>query len=120
MFEGLELAEMHVAQAGRDHPVRRIVMISDGQANVGPSSPLALGELAQRSLSLGAQVTSLGVGLDYDERTLDAIAERTSGRLFHVGDPREMDGDARAARSICSRHRRRPGRRSRSCRRRAS
>jgi Ca-activated chloride channel family protein len=30
------------------------------------------------------------VGLDYDERTLDAIAERTSGRLFHVGDPREM------------------------------
>jgi len=90
MFEGLELAEMHVAQAPHDHPVRRIVMISDGQANVGPSSPQALGELAQRSLALGAQVTSLGVGLDYDERTLDAIAERTSGRIFHVGDPREM------------------------------
>jgi Ca-activated chloride channel family protein len=90
MAEGLELAEMHVAQAPHDHPVRRIVMISDGQANVGLSSPQALGELAQRSLSLGAQVTSLGVGLDYDERTLDAIAERTSGRLFHVGDPREM------------------------------
>ncbi|HEY6460620.1 MAG TPA: VWA domain-containing protein [Polyangiaceae bacterium] len=91
MFEGLELAEMHVAQADRGHPVRRIVMISDGQANVGPSSPQALGDLAQRTLSLGAQVTSLGVGLDYDERTLDAIAERTSGRLFHVGDPREME-----------------------------
>jgi len=90
MAEGLELAEMHVAQAPHDHPVRRIVMISDGQANVGLSSPQALGELAQRSLSLGAQVTSIGVGLDYDERTLDAIAERTSGRLFHVGDPREM------------------------------
>ena len=90
MAEGLELAEMHVAQAPHDHPVRRIVMISDGQANVGLSSPQALGELAQRSLALGAQVTSLGVGFDYDERTLDAIAERTSGRLFHVGDPREM------------------------------
>jgi Ca-activated chloride channel family protein len=90
MFEGLQLAEMHVAQAPHDHPVRRIVMISDGQANVGPSSPQVLGDLAQRSLGLGAQITSLGVGLDYDERTLDAIAERTSGRLFHVGDPREM------------------------------
>jgi Ca-activated chloride channel family protein len=90
MFEGLELAEMHLAQAPQDHPVRRIVMISDGQANVGPSSPQALGELAERSLRIGGQVTSLGVGLDYDERTLDAIAERTSGRLFHVGDPREM------------------------------
>ena len=91
MFEGLELAQMHVAQAPGDHPVRRVVLISDGQANVGPSSPAALGELAQRGLALGAQVTSLGVGLDYDERTLDAIAERTSGRLFHVGDPREMN-----------------------------
>jgi Ca-activated chloride channel family protein len=104
MFEGLQLAEMHVGQTPDGaapalpahgprpgfHPVRRIVMISDGQANVGLSSPQALGELAQRSLSLGAQITSLGVGLDYDERTLDAIAERTSGRLFHVGDPREM------------------------------
>jgi Ca-activated chloride channel family protein len=90
MFDGLALAQMHVAQAPGDHPVRRIVMISDGQANVGPSSPQALGELAQHSLGLGAQVTSLGVGLDYDERTLDAIAERTSGRIFHVGDPREM------------------------------
>jgi Ca-activated chloride channel family protein len=94
MFEGLEMAERHVAQApavAGTQPVRRIVLISDGQANVGPSSPDALGELAQRALSLGAQVTSLGVGLDYDERTLDAIAERTSGRLFHVGDPREME-----------------------------
>jgi len=91
MFEGIELAQMHVAQAPADHPVRRVVLISDGQANVGPSSPQALGELAQRGLALGAQVTSLGVGLDYDERTLDAIAERTSGRLFHVGDPREMN-----------------------------
>ncbi len=90
MFDGLSLAERHVAQAPADHPVRRIVMISDGQANVGPSSPDALGELAERSLAMGAQVTSLGVGLDYDERTLDAIAMRTSGRLFHIGDPREM------------------------------
>jgi Ca-activated chloride channel family protein len=90
MYEGLQLAEMHVAQPAPDHPVRRIVMISDGQANVGPSSPQALADLAGRSLQLGAQVTSLGVGIDYDEHTLDAIAESTSGRLFHVGNPREM------------------------------
>jgi Ca-activated chloride channel family protein len=90
IFEGLELAEMHVARNTARRAVRRIVLVSDGQANVGPSSPQALGDLAQRSLALGAQVTSLGVGLDYDERTLDAIADRTSGRLFHIGDPREM------------------------------
>ena len=90
MFEGLSLAESHMAQAPADHPVRRIVMISDGIANVGPSTPEALGALAERGLRFRAQVTSLGVGNDYDEHTLNALAVRTSGRLFHLSEPREM------------------------------
>ena len=90
MFEGLSFGESHMAQAPADHPVRRIVMISDGIANVGPSTPEALGALAERGLRFHAQVTSLGVGNDYDENTLNALAVRTSGRLFHLSEPREM------------------------------
>jgi Ca-activated chloride channel family protein len=91
MFDGLTLAESHIAEgADARHAVRRIVMISDGIANVGPSSPAALGDLAARSLMEHAQVTSLGVGTDYDEQTLNALAFRTSGRLFHISDPAEM------------------------------
>ena len=90
MFEGLTLAEAHVAQAPATHVVRRVVMISDGIANVGPSSPEALGLLAERGLRSGAQVTSLGVGSDYDEHTLNAITVKTNGHIFHLSDPREM------------------------------
>ncbi len=90
MFDGLALAETHVAQAPTTHAVRRVVMISDGIANVGPSSPEALGALAERGLRSGAQVTSLGVGTDYDEKTLDALAVKTTGRLYHIAEPREM------------------------------
>jgi Ca-activated chloride channel family protein len=90
MFDGLSLAEQHAAEAPASHSVRRVVMLSDGQANVGPSSPDALGMLAERGLRFRTQVTSLGVGNDYDENTLNAIAVRTSGRLFHLNDPREM------------------------------
>ena len=90
MFEGLSLGESHMAQAPADHPVRRVVVISDGIANVGPSTPEALGQLAERGLRFRAQVTSLGVGNDYDENTLNALAVRTSGRLFHLSEPREM------------------------------
>jgi Ca-activated chloride channel family protein len=90
MFDGLSLAEQHAAEAPATHSVRRVVMLSDGQANVGPSSPEALGMLAERGLRFRAQVTSLGVGTEYDENTLNAIAVRTSGRLFHLNDPREM------------------------------
>jgi Ca-activated chloride channel family protein len=90
LFDGLSLAEAHVAQAPGTHTVRRVVVISDGIANVGPSTPDALGAIAERGLRFRAQVTSLGVGNDYDEHTLNALAIKSSGRLFHVSDPVEM------------------------------
>jgi Ca-activated chloride channel family protein len=92
MFSGLSLAENQMASAPASHSLRRIVMISDGIANVGPSSPEVLGSLAQGGLRNRAQVTSFGVGIDYDERTLNALSVRSSGRLYHIGEPREMAG----------------------------
>ncbi len=90
MFDGLGLGESLVARAPVTHAVRRVVVISDGIANVGPSSPEALGALAERGLRFHAQVTSLGVGNDYDERTLNSLALRSTGRLYHLSDPKEM------------------------------
>jgi Ca-activated chloride channel family protein len=90
MFDGLTMGESQVAQAPATHSVRRVVVISDGIANVGPSSPETLGAIAQRGLRFQAQVTSLGVGNDYDERTLDALAVNSSGRLYHLSEPKEM------------------------------
>ncbi len=86
MFDGLELAEMHAAQAPSTHAVRRVVMLSDGQANVGASSPELLGEIAERGLGAHTQVTSIGLGLDYSEQTLDALALRSGGRMYHLTD----------------------------------
>jgi Ca-activated chloride channel family protein len=92
MFSGLTLAETQIAGAPASHSLRRIVMISDGIANVGPSSPDILGSLAERGLRSRAQVTSFGVGIDYDERTLNALSMRSNGRLYHIAEPREMAG----------------------------
>jgi Ca-activated chloride channel family protein len=90
MFDGLALGEAHVARAPSTHTVRRVVVISDGIANVGPSTPEALGQLAERGVRFRAQVTSIGVGTEYDELTLNALAVRSSGRLYHLTDPKEM------------------------------
>jgi Ca-activated chloride channel family protein len=90
MFEGFRLGGTRILTAPSSHPIRRIVVISDGLANVGPASPEVLGELAARGADHGLQVTGIGVGLDYDERTLNALAVRSSGRLYHMTEPREM------------------------------
>lgn len=90
LFDGLRLGERRSFNAPATHPVRRVVLISDGAANIGPSTPEILGELAARGAENGIQVTAIGVGIDYDEHTLNALAMRSSGRLYHISEPREL------------------------------
>ena len=47
--------------------VSRIILLSDGQANVGPSTPQELGRLGASLVKEGISVTSVGVGIDYNE-----------------------------------------------------
>lgn len=89
LYGGLEAGAAHAA-ASRAHAIRRVIVISDGQANVGPSSPEDLGQLAARGTENGVQVSAIGVGLDYDERTLGELARRSSGRLYHLEEPSQL------------------------------
>jgi Ca-activated chloride channel homolog len=90
IFDGLRIGASRVIHAPATHAVRRVVMISDGIATVGPTSPEVLGQLASRGADQGVQVTAIGVGLEYDEKTLNALAIKSSGRLYHLAEPKEM------------------------------
>jgi len=92
MEEGLGLALRSAQATPSTHPVRRVVLISDGRATVGQTNAHVLGSIAEHAAPSGVQVTSLGVGLDYDEETLNQLAVRSSGRLYHLADSREMAG----------------------------
>ncbi len=92
MFDGLKIAESQLWSTPDTHLVRRMVVISDGIATEGPSSPDELARVAEVGLQRGIQVTAVGVGLDYDENTLNALAIRTSGRLYHVEHSEQLAG----------------------------
>ena len=51
---------------GKDY-VHRIVLLSDGLANVGPRMPEDLGCLGAALIKENISVTTLGVGTDYNE-----------------------------------------------------
>jgi Ca-activated chloride channel family protein len=87
---GLTKALDAIEHAPDDHPVRRIFVLSDGRANIGPSSAEELGTLAARASDLHAQVTTLGLGLEYDEATLGEIAMRSAGRYHHIAEATEL------------------------------
>ncbi|WP_235880029.1 vWA domain-containing protein [Polyangium aurulentum] len=90
LFDGLRMGELRAASSPASHAVRRVVVISDGVATVGPTSTELLGEMAERGADHGIQVTAIGVGLDYDERALNALAVRSSGRMHHIASPDDM------------------------------
>jgi|LNFM01.1.fsa_nt_gb Ca-activated chloride channel family protein len=90
LYAGLQAGEARAMAAPATHAVRRVIVISDGMANIGPSSPEELGALAARGTDSNVQVSAIGVGLQYDERTLGALAMRSAGRLYHLEQPSQM------------------------------
>ncbi len=90
LFEGVRTAGLAAMSAPSTHAVRRVVLISDGLATVGTTSREMLGVLGERAADHGVQITSVGVGLDYDEQTLNALALRSSGRLYHLERPDQL------------------------------
>jgi Ca-activated chloride channel homolog len=90
LHDGLLAGRLATDRAPASHPVRRIVMISDGRATVGNTDANAIADVASQATEHGTQVTSIGVGLDYDEGMLNAMAVRSAGRLYHLEAPQQM------------------------------
>ncbi len=83
MHGGLEVAAGVLMSA----PVglrRTIVLLSDGQPNIGLQSAT---DLAGYVKGLKLAVSTLGFGLHHDENVLEAIATAGSGRYAYIPDP---------------------------------
>ncbi len=59
--------------------VNRIILVSDGQANVGPHSPNELGHLGEIAARQGVSITTIGLGLDYNEDLMTQLAMASDG-----------------------------------------
>lgn len=70
--------------------LNRVIVLSDGKANVGPSSIDALARAARELGDGGISVTAMGLGLDYNENTLTAIADAAGGNYYFVESGDQM------------------------------
>lgn len=64
--------------------VNRVVLLSDGLANVGPQSPSELGSLGASLMKEGISVSTMGLGLDYNEDLMSQIASRSGGNHIFI------------------------------------
>ena len=85
LFGGVSQGAAEVRkQTGDAHFVHRIILLSDGLANVGPSSPADLARLGGALIKEGISVTTVGVGTDYNEDLMTQLAQRSDGNNYFV------------------------------------
>jgi Ca-activated chloride channel family protein len=71
--------------------VRRVILLSDGRANVGITSVPMLAEAARLSAESGTATTAVGLGLDYNEVLMETIAESGRGQYYYVRAASELE-----------------------------
>ncbi|HSJ13124.1 MAG TPA: VWA domain-containing protein [Longimicrobiales bacterium] len=67
--------------------VNRVLLLTDGRANVGITDRDALVGLCTRARAHGISTTTIGFGADYDEDLLRAMAEAGGGNTFYIEAP---------------------------------
>jgi Ca-activated chloride channel family protein len=70
--------------------LNRVVLLSDGQANVGPSQPEAFAALGRGLLAEGISVSTIGLGLGYNEDLMLALARASDGNHAFARDPSDL------------------------------
>lgn len=84
LFAGVSKGAAEVRKFLDSDSVNRVILLSDGQANVGPKSPRELERLGASLVKEGISVSTLGLGLGYNEDLMSRLASAGSGNHMFV------------------------------------
>lgn len=90
LFAGVSVGANEVRKNLSDRYVNRIILLSDGLANVGPSSPADLGRLGASLIKEGISVSTVGVGNDYNEDLMTSISQNSDGNFYFVENSNDL------------------------------
>jgi Ca-activated chloride channel family protein len=65
----------------------KVILISDGLANKGITHPHDLAKIADRAIEKEFTVSTVGVGADFNEYLMTAIADRGTGNYYYLENP---------------------------------
>jgi Ca-activated chloride channel family protein len=79
LFAGTSKGAYEVRKFLSHKSVNRVVLLSDGLANVGPDSPSELGALGKALAKDGMTVSTIGLGLGYNEDLMTELVDYSDG-----------------------------------------
>ena len=90
LFAGVSKGASEVRKFLKKESVNRVILLSDGQANQGPSSPAELGELGISLIKEGISVSTIGLGKDYNEDLMVRLASKSDGNHMFAETPQQL------------------------------
>ncbi len=90
LFAGVSKGAAEVRKFLDKDRVNRVILLSDGQANIGPSSPSELGNLGASLSKDGITVTTIGLGTGYNEDLMANLAGYSDGNHAFVKDAEDL------------------------------
>lgn len=83
LMEGYSQVRRHYIEGG----INRVLLLSDGLANRGITSPWELSRIVSSESARGVSLTTLGVGLDFNEDLMASLAESGRGTYYFIDRP---------------------------------
>lgn len=90
LFAGVSKGADEIRKFLDKERVNRVILLSDGLANVGPQSPSELGDLGTSLAKEGITVSTIGLGLDYNEDLMTKLAASSDGNHVFVEKSTEL------------------------------
>lgn len=88
MLQGLN----EVKKNSAPERVNRVLLLTDGIANVGVTDHGALVEMAQGMAGSGISLSTFGLGDDFQEDLLKSMAESGRGNFYYIASPDQIPG----------------------------
>lgn len=90
LHAGVSLGADQVGEYLSGRRINRVILLSDGLANIGPSSTRDLRRLGCDLSEKGIAVTTIGVGDDYNEDLMASLAEASDANYYYVKDTEKL------------------------------
>src|ERR1700730_1314598 len=91
LYAGVEAGGKQLLEIeSRTERINRVILLSEGLANVGRSSTSALKSLGRSLSRQGVSVTTIGVGDDYNEDLMAGLAEASDANYYYVQDAEKL------------------------------
>lgn len=90
LFAGVSKGAAEIRKFLNSESVNRVILLSDGKANVGPQSPRELERLGAALVKEGISVSTLGLGLQYNEDLMSSLAAAGSGNHVFIEEADDL------------------------------